>query len=53
MQKTNAAGYCFKFFFTEIVNKLGVDAVKYAALYPKKRVGLAIFFFYYICHFVP
>ena len=53
MQKTNATGYCFKFFFTKIVNKPGVDAVKYAALYPKKRVGLAIFFFYYICHFVP
>ena len=34
------------FFFTKIVNKPGVDAVKYAALYPKKRVGPAIFFFF-------
>ena len=46
MQKTNATGYCFKFFFTKIVNKPGVGAVKYAALYPKKRVGPAIFFFF-------
>ena len=46
MQKTNATGYCFKFFFTKIVNKPGVDAVKYIALYPKKRVGPAIFFFF-------
>ena len=38
MQKTNATGYCFKFFFTKIVNKPGVDAVKYAALYPKMKV---------------
>ena len=45
-QKKNAAGYCFKIFFIEIVNKPGVDAVKYAALYPKKRVGPAIFFVY-------
>ena len=28
----------FKFFFTEIVNKPWVDAVKYATPYPKMKV---------------
>ena len=29
------------FIFTKIVNKPGVDAIKYAALYPKMKVELA------------
>ena len=31
-------GTFFKFFFTEIVNKPWVNAVKYATLYPKMKV---------------
>ena len=37
-QKTNVAGTIFKK-ITEIVNKPGVDVVKYVVLYSKKRVG--------------
>ena len=33
-----ATGTFFKIFFIEIVNKPWVDAVKYAALYPKMKV---------------
>ena len=37
-QKTNVVGTIFKK-ITEIVNKPGVDVVKYVVLYSKKRVG--------------
>ena len=46
-----ATGTFFKIFFTEIVNKPWVNAVKYAALYPKMKVEPAkkVFLIKIIC----
>ena len=45
-----ATGTFFKIFFTEIVNKPWVNAVKYAALYPKMKVEPAkkVFFLVFL-----
>ena len=43
-----AIGTFYKFFFTEIVNKPWVDAVKYAALYPKMKVEPAKIVFFLV-----